>query len=74
MKTVVKIGGRAQSSPVLAATLAQAWRQSPGEMCVVHGGGDEISVMQRALGGAPGFSGGRRVTSAEDIAVVRMVL
>lgn len=74
MKTVIKIGGRAQSSPVLAATLAQAWRMSQGDMCVVHGGGDEISAMQRRLGGAPGFSGGRRVTSADDIAIVRMVL
>ena len=74
MKTIIKIGGRAQSSPALAPIVAQAWRQSPGEICVVHGGGDEISAMQRKLGGAPGFSGGRRVTSAEDIAVVRMVL
>lgn len=74
MKTVIKIGGRAQSSPVLGATLAQAWRQSPGDICLVHGGGDEISAMQRTLGAAPGFSGGRRVTSADDIGVVRMVL
>lgn len=74
MKTVVKIGGRAQSSPALASVLAQAWRSAPGAMCVVHGGGDEISEMQRKLGGLPGFSGGRRVTSEADIAIVRMVL
>lgn len=74
MRTVVKIGGRAQSSPALAAVLAEAWNAAHGEMCVVHGGGDEISDMQRKLGGTPGFSGGRRVTSEEDIAVVRMVL
>lgn len=74
MKTVVKIGGRAQSSPALASVLAEAWSASPGAMCVVHGGGEEISAMQRRLGGSPGFSGGRRVTSEEDIGVVRMVL
>lgn len=74
MKTVVKIGGRAQSAPALGSVLAEAWRAAPGAMCVVHGGGDEISEMQRRLGGSPGFRGGRRVTSEEDIAVVRMVL
>lgn len=74
MNTVVKIGGRAQSSPALASMLAQAWSAAPGAMCVVHGGGDDISEMQRRLGGTPGFSGGRRVTSEEDIGVVRMVL
>lgn len=70
----MKIGGRAQSSPMLASVVGDAWRAAPGAMCVVHGGGDEISALQRRLGGAPGFSGGRRVTSEEDIAVVRMVL
>lgn len=74
MKRVVKIGGRAQSSPALASVLAEAWRAAPGAMCVVHGGGEEISAMQRRLGGSPGFSGGRRVTSEEDIGIVRMVL
>ena len=74
MKSVVKIGGRAQSSPALASVLAEAWSVAPGAVCVVHGGGDEISEMQRKLGGSPGFSGGRRVTSEEDIAIVRMVL
>ncbi|HUR91145.1 MAG TPA: acetylglutamate kinase [Gemmatimonadaceae bacterium] len=74
MKSVVKIGGRAQASPMLAPVLAEAWAARPGAMCIVHGGGDEISAMQRRLGSAPGFSGGRRVTSEEDISVVRMVL
>lgn len=74
MKTVVKIGGRAQAAPALASVLADAWTVMPGAMCVVHGGGDDISAMQRRLGGSPGFSGGRRVTSEEDIGIVRMVL
>jgi len=74
VKTVLKIGGRAQSSPALASIVAEAWRAAPGSLCLVHGGGDEISALQRRLGGAPGFSGGRRVTSEEDISIVRMVL
>lgn len=74
MKTVIKIGGRAQSSPALASVVAHAWAASAGAVCVVHGGGDDISSMQRRLGSVPDFAGGRRVTSEQDIEIVRMVL
>jgi acetylglutamate kinase len=43
-------------------------------MCLVHGGGDEISDMQRALGREASFVGGRRVTSRADLELLRMVL
>src|ERR1700686_1320234 len=71
---IVKIGGRAQADPGLAATLRDAWNAEPGELCVVHGGGDEMSAMQRALGREAVFVGGRRVTSEEDLELLRMVL
>lgn len=71
---VVKIGGRAQSDPRIATALCQAWKSSPNNLCVVHGGGDEISSMQRALGVEPTFVGGRRVTSQTDLDLLRMVL
>ena len=45
-----------------------------GSLCIVHGGGDEVSALQRRLGLEPVFSGGRRVTSVEDLEVVRMAL
>ena len=70
---IVKIGGRAQANPKLSAILADAWRVSPG-LCVIHGGGDELSSMQRALGREPVFIGGRRVTSEGDLELLRMVL
>ena len=73
MKRVVKLGGRAQSSDLLAPAIAAAWNAS-GALCVVHGGGDEISALQRKLGGEPRFAGGRRVTTAEDLDLIRMVL
>jgi acetylglutamate kinase len=41
---------------------------------VVHGGGYEVSALQRRLGLEPVFSGGRRVTSEADLEIVRMVL
>ena len=74
MKRVVKLGGRAQSASSLPSLIAAAWTAAPGALCVVHGGGDEISALQRTLGGEPKFAGGRRVTTAEDISVIRMVL
>ncbi len=71
---VVKIGGRAQSDPRIADALCQAWKSSPNNLCVVHGGGDEISSLQRALGLETTFVGGRRVTSRSDLDLLRMVL
>jgi len=71
---VVKIGGRAQADPRLATTLLEAWNADPGQLCVVHGGGDEMSAMQRALGKNAVFVGGRRVTSEGDLELLRMVL
>ena len=77
MKRVVKVGGRAQGDSRLSATLAAAAAEGGAAaswLCVVHGGGDEVSALQRLLGMEPTFRGGRRVTSAEDLEVVRMVL
>ncbi|HUQ20014.1 MAG TPA: acetylglutamate kinase [Gemmatimonadaceae bacterium] len=74
MKRVVKIGGRAQASPDLPSRIASAWQQEPGSFCVVHGGGDQISALQKSMGLEPSFVDGRRVTTREDLEVVRMVL
>lgn len=74
MKRVVKIGGRAQSSPDLANRIRSAWQASPGSFCVVHGGGDRISEFQRRMGLEPSFIDGRRITTRQDMETVRMVL
>lgn len=71
---IIKIGGRVQSDARLPEAIAAAWRESAGTLCVVHGGGDEISTLQRALGHEPTFSGGRRVTGAHDLEILRMAL
>lgn len=71
---VVKLGGRVQSDPDLIPALAALWLAMPGRFAIVHGGGDEVSEMQRRLGREPSFVNGRRITSAEDIDLVRMVL
>lgn len=72
MIRVIKVGGRAQGDPALAAQLARA--ASSGSVCVVHGGGDEVTALQRALGREPSFHRGRRVTTPDDLVLVRMVL
>lgn len=41
---------------------------------MVHGGGDEISQLQLQLGRQPSFVNGRRITTADDMELVRMVL
>lgn len=71
---VIKVGGRAQADPRLATAIATAAERPGARIVVVHGGGDEVSAMQRRLGLEPSFIGGRRVTSAADLDVVRMVL
>ena len=73
MRRVIKIGGRAQADLALPGLLAQAV-QNGDELVVVHGGGDEVTALQRRLGSEPTFVGGRRVTTEEDMEVVRMVL
>jgi acetylglutamate kinase len=69
---VIKVGGRAQSDLVLPAAIVAA--TNSGAVCLVHGGGDEVSTLQRRMGMEPKFLGGRRVTSEADLDVVRMVL
>lgn len=76
MTRVIKIGGRPQSDPQLAKTLASGWgkERSNGGLVLVHGGGDEVSSLQAALGGSTTFVNGRRVTTEKDIELVRMAL
>jgi acetylglutamate kinase len=73
---VVKLGGAA-----LDAELDQALAQdvlllrSVGVRCVlVHGGGPQVDDMMRRLDMKPEFKDGLRVTNADTLEVVRMVL
>jgi acetylglutamate kinase len=74
MMHVIKIGGRVQRDPALAGVLARLWAAAPASFCVVHGGGETISALQTRLGAAPRFVQGRRVTTDDDIDVLRMAL
>ena len=74
MLRVIKLGGRAQNDAALPAAVRAAWHRTSGKLCVVHGGGDEITALQVALGKTPAFVDGRRVTTQDDIQLLRMVL
>lgn len=71
---VIKIGGRPQSDPRLADHVARLWNGAAAPLVIVHGGGDEVTTLQNALGAQAQFVGGRRVTSAQDVDIVRMAL
>ncbi len=73
MTRVIKLGGRVQSDPALPGVLAAAWIASRA-LVVVHGGGDEVTELQRAFGRASQFVAGRRVTAVEDLHLLRMAL
>jgi acetylglutamate kinase len=71
---VVKVGGRPQLDAKLPAMLAEEWDAISKPMVLVHGGGDEISSLQTKLGIITQFVDGRRVTTAQDVELVRMAL
>ncbi len=71
---VIKIGGRAQGDATLPSRLKDASQDSATRLVIVHGGGDEVSALQRQMGVEPTFVGGRRVTSVSDLDAVRMIL
>jgi len=71
---VLKIGGRPQSDPMLPSRIARLWSGAACPLVIVHGGGDEVTTLQTALGTEARFAGGRRVTSAQDVEIVRMAL
>lgn len=72
--TVVKVGGNEVDDSQWTARLAAAVAASPAATLVVHGGGKEVSDLQRALGAEPEWRDGLRVTTPEALRAVAMVL
>lgn len=76
-RAVIKYGGAAMVDPALKRSFAQdvVLLQAAGlRPVIVHGGGPEITRMLEKLGHKTEFVDGQRVTSAEDMRVVEMVL
>lgn len=73
---VVKLGGNAIDAEIERA-IAQDMLllRSVGVRCVlVHGGGPQVDEVMQRFGKAPEFRDGLRVTDAETLEIVRMVL
>jgi acetylglutamate kinase len=73
---VVKLGGAAiDRKSDLALAQDVLLLRSVGVRCVlVHGGGPQVDAMLRRVGKQPQFKDGLRVTDAETLDIVRMVL
>lgn len=71
---VIKIGGNELDDPTFSQSLGQALAGLTEPTIVVHGGGKEIKELQEKLGLIPQYIDGLRVTDAESLAVVKMVL
>ena len=73
---VVKLGGNAIDEAIERAMAQDVLLlRSVGIRCVlVHGGGPQVDEMMKRVGKSPEFRDGLRVTDAETLEIVRMVL
>ena len=74
---VVKYGGAAMEAPHLAEGFARdvvLLKFVGMNPVIVHGGGPQIGALMKRLGKEPRFVGGMRVTDAETMEIVEMVL
>lgn len=74
---VVKIGGDVLETAARRQGLldnVRSLQKAAHQVVVVHGGGPQMNLLQKALGRTPHKVGGRRVTSAEDLVVVHQAI
>ncbi len=71
---VIKIGGNELDDPTFVDQIGQAIAALPEPPILVHGGGKEIRELQKRLGVEPQYIDGLRVTDAESLSIVKMVL
>jgi acetylglutamate kinase len=71
---VLKVGGNELDDPSFVTELARVVAGMRPAPVLVHGGGKEIGVVQRALGGEPRFVAGLRVTDEAALQAAEMVL
>jgi len=71
---VIKVSGHQLDDPVFLTAIAQYIRDLTVPIVVVHGGGAEITRMQQVMGIEPRYEDGLRVTDADSLAMVEMVL
>lgn len=72
--TVVKVGGNRVDDREWVRALARRIASRPGWTVLVHGGGKEVSELQRSLGVVPEWRDGLRVTPPDAMRAVSMIL
>lgn len=72
--TLIKVGGNEVDDAAWTARLAEAIAGSKGPALIVHGGGKEVTEVQRLLGAEPEWRDGLRVTTPEALRAVQMIL
>jgi acetylglutamate kinase len=74
-KIIIKIGGRAFEAETGLRELAEDIKSCRGDLfAIVHGGGAEITAALQLANRQPQFVDGLRITTAQDIEIVRHVL
>jgi acetylglutamate kinase len=73
---VIKLGGEVVQGPHMAAIAADVTDLRRSGVCVVmvHGGGPQATHLQKRLGQTPKIVGGRRITDAETLDVMKMAV
>lgn len=72
--SVVKVSGHCLDESDLIKQFARIVARSDDQLVIVHGGGVEISQLQRKLAIEPKYVDGLRITDADSLALVEMVL
>jgi len=72
--SVVKISGHCLDNDALLRQFAESVAQADERLVIVHGGGAEISRLQQKMEIKPRYVDGLRVTDADSLALVEMVL
>lgn len=72
--SVVKVSGHCLDDHDLIRQFARVAAERHEALVIVHGGGVEISLLQKKLDIEPRYVDGLRVTDAESLALVEMVL
>ena len=76
MTVVIKVGGEVVQGPHMAAIATDiATLVTSGQpVVIVHGGGPQATELQQKLGQTPTIIGGRRVTDAATLDVMKMIV
>ena len=72
--TLVKVSGHELDDPAYLADFAAAIKSLNTPTVVVHGGGAEITAMQKVMGIEPRYLDGVRITDQDSLKIAEMVL